>query len=331
MTDQKALNKTKQELAKWDASNERHPVRLSDLGSLARKDIVSRFGLPANANPAFIVALGGKPYMEHSCLWDLTHQDYVVVRAGHVEPPIFKPCSEMGCVSREHKGWRTDDGTIYDSYPNGKKAYKNYVEHQPKDNERMAIVHYQVEIKNRKNGEISVYGAYGDACPHNCTSVTRDSLLRMAETRAINRCLRPAVGYAGTTYEERIVELPGNGGEGDTPPFKDTPKAKPTGKAPEAKANGKRLRDFPGALEQLQKRIEDEAVVEGDITRKVKMPLFLEYLQSENLLEPDEKGELDLGNMLFADSTALTKDWDKKIGDYWRWVDKTYPDQKQEG
>lgn len=91
------------------------------------------------------------------------------------------------------------------------------------------------------------------------------------------------------------------------------------------KKNGKRLRDFPQALEQLRQKIEAETVIDDGVERTVNMPLFLEYLQSEGLLEPDEEGELDPGNMLFADSTALTRGWGEKINDYWRWVGRTYP------
>lgn len=239
----KLEGKEKMELARWNASSERNPVRLIELPAKLQDYIKILYGLPEKVNPAFVIGLGGKPYIEHPGLWDLLHKEYTVLEAWPVGRPEFVPCKEMGCVSRVHKGWKTEDGEVYESVdqiPKGKKYYKNYLETPPKDHEKMCIVRYHIKIR-RQDGTEAVFESEGEACPHNCTSVTRDALRRMAETRAINRCLRPAVRFAGTTYEELpFVQL--NGGEraakeeahlsDGQAPMPEAPTPKPSGEAP---------------------------------------------------------------------------------------------------
>ena len=57
-------------------------------------------------------------------------------------------------------------------------------------------------IKATATGTRGIYEAHGDASPSNVSRNIANAVIRMAETRAVNRCLRLYLGIGATTAEE---------------------------------------------------------------------------------------------------------------------------------
>lgn len=83
-----------------------------------------------------------------------------------------------------------------------------------KDTPEMVV--FKATIKMERDGKIQIFTGYGDATPENVNSLIRKHILRMAETRAVNRGLRFATNIGMCSIDEL------GGDEEDKP--KPTPK-----------------------------------------------------------------------------------------------------------
>ena len=67
---------------------------------------------------------------------------------------------------------------------------------------KRAVARAEVIIRDKDQKTIQRFTGYGDATPDNTTKTTRDSFIRMAETRSIVRALRFSTNDARTSEEE---------------------------------------------------------------------------------------------------------------------------------
>ena len=84
-------------------------------------------------------------------------------------------------------------------------------------------------LKAKVTGTRGTFEAHGDASASNVSRNIANAVIRMAETRAVNRCLRLYLGIGATTAEE----LPPDAFQGRT---SNTRKATPTNESPAASA-----------------------------------------------------------------------------------------------
>lgn len=178
------------------------PLRLVQLPDQQVELVKRIYGLPEDVNPAHVISLGGKPYIVKEGLVDLAHKRGVKEIISK-EVKVVK-CSERGCVRQIQKGYKDHQGNVYERHSEvphelwkAKKVYKNMVEIPAKDNEYCFIYGTEVVMKDGNR-----YYAEGDACPHNTTSMVRNALARMAQTRSTNIALGRALNVCLTSAEE---------------------------------------------------------------------------------------------------------------------------------
>ena len=181
------------------------PLRLVQLEDGEISLVKKLYGLPDDVNPAFVISLGGKPYIIHQGLIDLAHKRKLK-KIISKEVKVVR-CRDRGCVRQVQKGYRDNEGNVYKTssdvpgqFWNQKKVYKNMVELAPGDSEYTFIYGTTVVM-----GDGSRYYAEADACPHNTTSTVRGALSRMAQTRSVNIALGRILNVGLTSAEE----LPG--------------------------------------------------------------------------------------------------------------------------
>jgi len=178
------------------------PLRLVQLSKEEISLVKKLYGLPDDVNPAFVISLGGKPYIVHQGLIDLAHKRKLK-KIISKEIKVVR-CRDRGCVKQIQRGYRDHEGNVYKSandVPGNlwklKKVYKNIVELSPSDNEFTFIYGTTVVMKDG-----SRYYAEADACPHNTTSTVRNALARMAQTRSTNIALSRILNVPLTSAEE---------------------------------------------------------------------------------------------------------------------------------
>ncbi|MBN2073620.1 MAG: hypothetical protein JW770_06725 [Actinobacteria bacterium] len=178
------------------------PLRLVQLEDEEITLVKKLYGLPDDVNPAFVISLGGKPYIVHQGLIDLAHKRKLK-KIISKEVKVVR-CRDRGCVRQVHKGYRDNTGNAYRTAGevpqdlwNQKKVYKNMVELAPGDSEYTFVYGTTVVMKDG-----SKYYAEADACPHNTTSTVRGALSRMAQTRSVNIALGRTLNVGLTSAEE---------------------------------------------------------------------------------------------------------------------------------
>ena len=178
------------------------PLRLVQLEDEEITLVKKLYGLPDDVNPAFVISLGGKPYIVHQGLIDLAHKRKLK-KIISKEVKVVR-CRDRGCVRQLQKGYRDHAGNVYRTAGevphelwNQKKAYKNMVELAPGDSEYTFVYGTTVVMKDG-----SRYYAEADACPHNTTSTVRGALSRMAQTRSVNIALGRILNVGLTSAEE---------------------------------------------------------------------------------------------------------------------------------
>ena len=178
------------------------PLRLIQLSAEEIALVKKLYGLPEDVNPAFVISLGGKPYIVHQGLIDLAHKRKLK-KIISKEVKVVR-CSNRGCVRQVQRGYRDHEGNIYKTasdVPGSlwklKKAYKNIVELAPGENEYCFVYGTTVVMQDE-----SRYYAEADACPHNTTSTVRNALARMAQTRSTNIALSRILNVPLTSAEE---------------------------------------------------------------------------------------------------------------------------------
>ena len=178
------------------------PLRLIQLPQNQVDFVKKLYGLPQDVNPAFVISLGGRPYIIKEGLVDLAHRRKIKEIISR-EVKIMK-CRDRGCVRQIQRGYKDNQGNIYENHSEvphelwkNKKVFKNMVDLPPEENEFCFIYGTEVIMQNKNR-----YYAEADACPHNTTSMVRNSLARMAQTRSTNIALGRALNIALTSAEE---------------------------------------------------------------------------------------------------------------------------------
>tara|TARA_Y100000592_G_scaffold13087_1_gene18496 strand:+ start:1144 stop:1800 length:657 start_codon:yes stop_codon:yes gene_type:complete len=88
-------------------------------------------------------------------------------------------------------------------------------------------------IKAKVTGTRGTFEAHGDASPSNVSRNIANAVIRMAETRAVNRCLRLYLGIGATTAEELPPDAFQGRPSGNT---RKAPQSKPRASASAAKS-----------------------------------------------------------------------------------------------
>ena len=200
------------------------PLRLIQLPKEEISLVKKLYGLPGDVNPAFVISLGGKPYIVHQGLIDLAHKRKLK-KIISKEVKVVR-CAERGCVRQIQRGYRDNQGNVYKSSSDvpaelwkQRKVYKNMAELSPSENEYCFVYGTTVVMADG-----SRYYAEADACPHNTTSTVRGSLARMAQTRSTNIALSRILNVPLTSAEE----LPGVNVDFETGEVKEVDSKKDT-------------------------------------------------------------------------------------------------------
>lgn len=198
------------------SGNMERPVRLTDFPKDLQDQAMIAYGIPDDVNRALVKFLGGKPYTDRDCLTDLASRRRLVSMTTEFVKSV--PCADMGCSTRRTEGYRAE-GHVYGEwreaamalrtkYPDidqeslKRKIYKNVEADPALPWQRMIIFKATVRVRD-DDGSPVTFEAMGDCCPHSATTVTASAIFRMAETRSLNRALRPAVRMPIVSMEER--------------------------------------------------------------------------------------------------------------------------------
>ena len=87
------------------------PLRLIQLPAGEISLVKKLYGLPDDVNPAFVISLGGKPYIVHQGLIDLAHKRKLR-KIISKEVKVVR-CKDRGCVRQIQRGYRDHEGNVY--------------------------------------------------------------------------------------------------------------------------------------------------------------------------------------------------------------------------
>ena len=163
----------------------------------------------------------------------------------------------LGALSRLNgKDYLTHEGLLRVAHMHGLQSIHTEIVSWDME-ARAAVVHATA------SGERGTYTGIGDACPANVSRNIASACLRMAETRAISRCLRNYCGIGRTSVDE----LPGGASESSAPPQDRTPAPAAAEAQPEEPTPVQQLRSV--LFKQLQATSREEADMVARWVRRV--------------------------------------------------------------